>query len=201
LEQGQRELLQAHLDRCPECARRLKLEDDLLGLLKSSLQRATAPPGLESRIRTELERQWPSRSVVRWLASPWLAAAAAAVLLAVLLVPSTGIPGRPRVPPSASPLQVAQDVTLVDLDCDRAGMGLAAQRRCRDPFHVNALKTDRGTYWSISAESTGFRELLLDPALRGQRLRIEGVFHPSLETVRLRRVQRLGPVRPVVLRH
>ena len=49
--EDQRGELQSHLNDCQECQQRLAVEEDMLGVVRSGLQRAKAPPGLETRVR------------------------------------------------------------------------------------------------------------------------------------------------------
>jgi len=183
--------LQTHLDACPDCARRFEIEEVFLHGLESRLPREELPPGLETRIRATLEDATSHAAPVGWFRRPWFAAAAASVLLTLLLLGAMdGWPFRGVTDPAA--VHVAQDVVVVDYDCDRGGMPLEAQRGCRHPHHINALKTPDGTYWNIAQETAGARELLLDRAMRGHRVRVEGDYYPHLHTVRLSRHQDLG---------
>ena len=167
---AERAACEAHLDACPPCAARLALEDDALDALRTGLARAAAPPGLESRVRASLDAA--ARTRVPWYRAGWLAAAASAAVLALALVlPQLSAP----VGAGAAGLHArGVVVTVVDLDCDRAGKDLAHQRDCREPHHVNALKLADGSYWTIDAGRPEFRYLLLDREQRGARLRVVG---------------------------
>jgi len=194
----EREALQGHLDACPACARRLQAEDGMLRCLQSVLKRSPAPAGLETRLRACLEAETPRRTnLFGWLFSPAFAAAAAAVLLALILVPGWVPTGAPPLAVNGA-VRVAEELTLVDLDCDLAGADTEYQRHCRDPLHINALKTAGGEYWQIAAERREFRRLLLEPSLRGRRFHVEGYYHPGLRTVYPDRVRELGPVQTAV---
>lgn len=181
----ERAACEAHLHACSGCAARLALEDEALDALRAGLARSAAPPGLESRVRSSLRAAGPTQ--VPWYRASWLAAAGtAAVLLGLALVlPQLGGPDGP-----AAPTQLAQGVvTVVDLDCDRAGRDLAHQRGCRDPHHVNALKRDDGSYWTMDPTSPEFRYLLLDREQRGAKLRIVGRRLGGSSVIRLESVE------------
>jgi anti-sigma factor RsiW len=76
-------LVEAHLGRCDAC-RRLLQEEAVLASLAGRLTRMPAPPALHRRVR----RLGPPRAGYRrWLGRPWVAAAAAAVLVTLLLSP------------------------------------------------------------------------------------------------------------------
>lgn len=190
--EAQRLELHAHLDACPDCARRLEVEDGFLRALRTRLVRAPLPPGLETRVRAALRAESAQApSGFAWLRRPWVAATAAAVLLTVLLIP--GIDDlRPQRVDAAAVMRVAQEVVVVDLDCARAGRTLEQQRGCGHRRHLNALRTDDGTYWNISQDHPASRELLLDRDMRGHRIRVEGDYFPGIHTVLLSHHQDLG---------
>lgn len=195
------EACQRHLDTCEACAGRLRAEESLLRVLKAKLPRTPAPPGLETRIRAALREQAAPVARVPWYRASWFAATAAAVLLMAALVPSLVI----SPPEGDTPgLPIHEEVMVVDLDCDQAGYGLAAQRGCTHPYHINALKRADGSYWSISAEEADFRYLLLDRDVRGRQLMVRGRLYPDNHTVRLTAVETLGarvrPAPPVAVR-
>ena len=106
----------------------------------------------------------------------------------MIRTPSSGF-----LPFSGGPVDLRADVTLVDLDCDRAGKTHADQRRCMHPRHLNAVKMDDGRYWMIHADRQTNRDLLFDREARGHRMRIRGNFHVATQTVDLVRVRDLGP--------
>jgi len=180
---------EGHLDDCPDCARLLEVEQGFLDALKGRLARQEAPPGLETRVRAALRAEAPDAPRVAWYRTPWFAATAAALLLVVILIPS--LPTAPPGPTvgSGAPGQVthvvAQDVVVVDLDCDRAGMSLEYQRDCDHPHHVNALKTADGRYWHISPDQRGYGRLVTDPEMRGRRMVIDGDYYPAINTVHI----------------
>jgi len=182
---GERAACEAHVDACPGCAGRLELEDAALDALRAGLARSTAPPGLESRIRTSL--RGPASMRVPWYRTGWLAAALSAALLAAALVlPQLLRPG--GTPAASAPAQAI--VTVVDLDCDRAGKDVAHQRECLDPHHVNALKLADGSYWTMDPTRPEFRYLLLDREQRGAKLRIAGRRLGGSTLIRLESVER-----------
>ena len=197
-----RRRLQAHLDACDACARRLELEREFVAALRGRLERVPAPPGLETRIRASLEREAgaPSGSRTGWLRAPWFAAVAASLLLAVLIVPDLRTSGlgslRPERPGDGEPGQharyVEDDVMVVDPDCDRWGRSIAAQRKCRLHRHLNALKLADGTYWNISLDRPDYRDLLTDPAMRGLRLHVAGDYYPRLRTLQVHSARELA---------
>jgi hypothetical protein len=80
---GDAALVEAHLAGCPAC-RRLRDEDEALAALVRGLDRTAAPAAL----RRQIERlAAPPRGVRAWLARPWVAAALAASVVALLLGP------------------------------------------------------------------------------------------------------------------
>lgn len=185
-----------HMEDCPGCARRLEIEQGLLGSLKSHMRREAAPAGLEERVREALRREapGPGRSGVWARTRPWLVPLAASLLLAWVLVPLIG--GRPG---SAAVAMVAVDeqVTVVDLDCDRMGKTLEQQIRCPDPNHLNALKVSDGDYWNLSMDHDTARRIVVDEAMRGHLLRVRGDLYSAIGTLRLSDYEDLGPSRAV----
>jgi hypothetical protein len=181
LTEADRGAFQAHLDACDRCARLLEVEDGFLRALQARLPRAEPPPGLEPRIRAALRELAPDPTP-----SAWFAAAAAAVLLALLLVPGLGRPLRGGWTPAAGVVAVAGvEVMVVDLDCDRAGMSIESQRRCGARHHINALKTADGRYWYISPDHESYGRLIGDPQMRGRRLIVDGDYYPGINTLRI----------------
>jgi hypothetical protein len=190
LPEDDRQGLLEHVDRCPDCARRLEFEESFLRGLKGRVGREPLPPGLETRVRASLdERSRPARSPMLWIRAPWFAVVAASLLLAVMLIPGLGGPD-PGDEVGAIP--VGRDAVLGDIDCSRAGRSVDEQRKCRHHRHINALKVADDTYWNISLEDEQFRELVLDQERRGQQIRVTGVYFPQLNTVRLEQVQDLS---------
>lgn len=193
LPDAERRALQDHLDDCPRCARLLEVEESFLRGIKARLVRTPAPPGLETRIRAALEHERaPGRGAAAWFRAPWFAAAAASLLLALLLVPRSDAPVDPA--HSTPVLQVEEEVIVVDLDCDRAGLGYAGQRACLNERHLNALKLQDGTYWNISLDKETSRDLLVERSMRGHRMLVRGDLYPAIRTLKLSRAQDLGLV-------
>jgi hypothetical protein len=183
----EREAFEGHRDACPDCARALEVEEGFLRGLRARLPRAEAPPGLEQRVRAALREEAPDPAATAWYRRPWLAAAAAAVLLALLIVPGLGRPPGGRWSPASGVVQVSGvEVMVVDLDCDRAGMSIEYQRRCTAPYHVNALKTSDGKYWYISPDHEEYGRLIGDPRMRGRRLVVDGDYYPGINTLRIK---------------
>ena len=191
LPESERQALQEHLDACTDCATRLEVEESFLRGIKARVVRAPAPPGLETRIRAALEQRRVSvRGSSAWFRAPWFAAAAASLLLALLLLPWTDSPfDREQ---STPVLQVEQEVTVVDHDCDRAGLSYPQQRGCRNERHLNALKLQDGSYWNIGVDEEASRDLLLDPHMRGHRILVRGDLYPAIRTLELRGSRDLG---------
>ena len=194
LPEGQREAFSRHLGDCPDCARRLAVEDEILGALKGRLRRVPAPPGLDERVRAALRQETGSGGFLAWFRSPWLVPAAAALLLAVLLMPALGGFGVSGSGSPAGVVRVDTEVVVVDLDCDRAGKTLAQQRRCEHPLHLNALKVSPGRYWSVSLDQELSRHLVADEEMRGHRLHVEGDLYTGIRTLRLSDFTDLGMV-------
>lgn len=182
------EALREHLDGCPECSARLAVDDALLRGLKRRLERVPAPPGLETRVRAALAAQAPSSRGLPWFRRSWVAAAAAAVLLAVLLFPGPGS-GRLYGDPEEIIKVRGQRVMVVDRDCDSSGRSIRQQKNCRHPKHLNALKVESGRYWNLSLDQESGREILLDPRLRGKRLVVDGDLFTGIRTLRMSRFE------------
>lgn len=184
---AERDACQEHVNACDACSRLLLAEGVMLRAVKAKLTRAPAPPGLEARIRAALRVQAGAGARLPWYRAPWFAAAAAAGLLLAVLVPT--LVGGLEVAPHGPAVPVHAEVVVVDRDCDRAGHGLDAQRRCAHPLHINALKTADGAYWTISPDQTDYRYLLLDRAVRGTTLVIDGELYEDAMIIRLREVE------------
>jgi anti-sigma factor (TIGR02949 family) len=193
LSEAERLVCSEHLDGCDECVRLLEVEDGFASALKSRLRRETAPPELVLRVREALAAE--ARPVVRrsWIRAPWAAALAASVVLALLLIP--GLSGRLQSTPVSPGVPVERLVTLVDLECDRAGHDAEFQRQCAHPRHVNALKLGPKHYWSLSLADGPGRALVTDRSLRGHLLRVEGTFHAGIDTLHVTGFEDLGPER------
>jgi hypothetical protein len=192
-----RRKLEAHLERCDECARRLEVERGLVTALRrrlGGLAESDAPPGLETRIRAALDAEAgrsarAGGSPFAWLRTPWFAAVAASLLLAVLVVPDLTGPDRSGF---ARVLGMERDVMVVDLDCDRAGKSIEAQRRCRLRHHLNALKLADGSYVYIALHREDDPYLLTEPDRRGALLHVKGDYYPALQTLRVRSARELA---------
>lgn len=183
----EREAMQQHLNACQPCGSRLEFEASMLAGLKGRLQPTPAPPGLETRLRAELAKQaGESSAVLGWLRTPWFAALASSLILAILLIPFGAAPDR------SAHERVDELVTVVDRECDRMGAALADQRGCRHPRHLNALKRSDGSYWSVSLDGELGREMITDPEMRGHRLRVEGLLFPRIETLKIDSLDDLG---------
>jgi len=166
LDERERSLLAEHAHRCPSCARRLEVEETFLEGLRSRLGRVQAPPALRARLREALEREASPRGGSGWIRIQWLVPAAASLLLAFVLMPAA--------PSGALVLPVDRVVTVVDIQCERAGRSLQEQRGCDHPRHYNALKVGPDRYWMVSLDHELGRRLVSDRALRGRRLQVVG---------------------------
>lgn len=185
LDERDRTVLQEHLNRCDDCAARLRLENRLLASVKDALPRAAAPAGLEDRIRRSLaevrSRQEGGRTAPvpgSWWKNPLVAALAAVFLLAALITPV--LMTRSLVPEPA-----VFTGTIVDFDCDRAGLPLEMQRRCTVRSHLNALKLDDGEYVHFNDHQADYRNLVSDMDLRGHRVTVHGTLHPEIRTLEI----------------
>jgi len=182
----ERAVYDEHLNGCAPCAALLEVEQALLRGLRARLSPVAPPPGLETRVRERLRQAGrSSRSGPDWVRKPWFAAAAAAVLLALLVIPTLNLESSP-------PAYVSRVVTVVDFDCDNAGRPFDQQRLCTHPKHLNALKLDDGGYWQISLDSKVGRELITERAIRGTRMRVEGRFYERIRTLQLDRADEVG---------
>ena len=197
LPETERREFSAHLDGCPECARRLEIEDGLLRSIKARLGREKAPSALRARVRAALEREAPEPTRWSWVpAGAGLVPLAASIFLAVLLVPllAQGNGAERGVVP------VEQEVLVVDFDCDRAGHSVERQIACADPHHLNALKYGDGGYWNIGLDLQAARRLTVDRAMRGHRVHVQGSLYPHIGTVSLTGYEDLGLARAAVSR-
>lgn len=177
LPEDEQRALADHVDECPGCARRLEIENGFLRGLKGRLGRVEAPPELRVRVREALGGEATSRRSPGWLRNPWLVPAAAALLLAILLIPT--------MPPWAGIMHVEREVTVVDIDCDTAGRTLEQQRHCAHPHHLNALKIGPNQYWNISLQQAAGRRLVADREMRGHRVLVTGDLVTSIRTLQL----------------
>ena len=183
--------LQAHVDACRECSRYLELEISFLRGLKKRWKGEEAPLGLEARVLKALEREAPS---VRRGGGPWYQRSAVSALAAgLLLVALIASPFSGRAITNAGVMRVSRAVTIVDGDCDAAGVTLRNQLACRDTRHLNVLKVADGMYWNVNPDRPAARDILLDPHQRGRRVVIEADYYPALRTVQLIRVQEPDP--------
>jgi len=179
-----------HAGACAQCAALMEVEEGLLRGLKIRLTPGPLPPGLETRIREQLRRSTrSSRPGLDWVRKPWFAAIAASTLLAVLVLPNNL---RPSPSPARSLAPVSRVVTVVDFNCDRAGRPYEQQRLCADHTHLNALKLEEGGYWQIGSDRQAGRELITDRAIRGARMRVEGLFFERTRTLHVERAAEFG---------
>lgn len=180
----EREAMQAHRRSCPACARLDEVERGLLRVLRDRLAPPGATPaGLETRLRAALAAAAgpANRGAPRRM---WLPALAASLLLGLLLVPGL-IGERPSWPDDRA--QFDREVTVVDLQCDRAGLSYEVQRRCRHRGHVNAIKLAEGEYLTIAVDSAAGRRLIGDPDVRGRRFHVVGRYDRSRGVVEVDR--------------
>ncbi len=168
--------LAGHAEDCLCCGQLLAFEEAFLRGLKRRLSRAAAPPELRASVREALDREAVPVTFGAWLRAPWLIPAAAALVLALLLVPALTRIGRGVVP-------VEREVTLVDLDCDRAGLTFEQQRRCTDPRHLNAFKIGPAKYWTIGVDPESDRALVVDRDARGHQLHVVGNLYTNIRTL------------------
>jgi len=181
---GDRVRLEAHEAACPECARRRIVEEGLGRALRARLQRAPAPEGLDRRIRDAFRHAESGRSGGRsHRAAVPLAAVAAVLALALLSVLTLGRQGSAPAGAAGAAIPVARAVTVVDLVCDAHRVPFDAQRLCRQPGHVNALKLDDGSYWGILGADPASRDLVENRALRGRLLRVRGTLYPAIRSI------------------
>lgn len=192
MSEGDRAVLQEHLNLCEDCAGLLELTDRLLASVKEALPREPAPAGLESRIRSALadvHTEAAGGQVVplrrSWWKDPVVAAMAAVFLLAALITPV--LMNRDIVPDVA-----VFTGTIVDFECDQAGLPLEMQRNCRARDHLNALKLDEGDYVHFNIHQTGYRNLVSDLDVRGRRVTVHGNLHPEIRTLEIIGVEELS---------
>jgi len=166
-----------HVAECPGCARLMEVEDSLLRGLKGRLGRVQAPPELQARVRQALDREPAPGRFSSWFRAPWLVPAAAALVLAVLLLPT--------LPQVSGALHVERVVTVVDIDCELAGRTLAEQRNCTHPHHLNALRVAADEYWNVSLDQGPGSRLVADRDMRGHRLHVVGDLYAGIRTLRV----------------
>ena len=80
LEPDRARAVEGHLAGCPACRAMLAREEAVARLVQA-MPRSPAPPGLARQVRALGVRR---RGVVAWLERPWVAAALAAIVVAVL---------------------------------------------------------------------------------------------------------------------
>lgn len=178
LSQSEQSAFAGHAEDCAPCGQLLAFEDSFLRGLKRGLSRSAAPPGLRAGVREALDREAIPVKFSTWLRAPWLIPAAAALVLALLLVPALTRIGRGVVP-------VDREVWLVDLDCDRAGLTFEQQRGCTNPRHLNAFKIGPGKYWAIGVDPESDRGLVVDREARGHRLHVVGNLYTAIHTLQV----------------
>jgi len=149
----------------------MEVEDSLLRGLKGRLGRVQAPPELQARVRQALDREPAPGRFSSWFRAPWLVPAAAALVLAVLLLPT--------LPQVSGALHVERVVTVVDIDCELAGRTLAEQRNCTHPHHLNALRV------AASLDQGPGSRLVADRDMRGHRLHVVGDLYAGIRTLRV----------------
>ncbi len=180
--------LAGHAEDCSDCGQLLAFEEAFLRGLKRRLSRAPAPPELRASVRAALDRESVPVTFGAWLRAPWLVPAAAALILALRLVPALSRIGSGVVP-------VDREVMLVDLDCDRAGRTFEQQRRCTNPLHLNALKVGPAKYWTIGVDPDSDRGLVVDRDARGHQLHVVGDLYTRIRTLHVTSHTDQGPVR------
>lgn len=173
-----------HLERCAPCARRAEAEQSFGRFLRSRLRRQPAPPSLAARVRAALDAQVAGPRLRWWTFVP----AAATLVLALVL--GALLSGRgPEALRAGEVVRVERAATIVDLHCDRAGMSLEYQLRCRHPAHFNALRVADGQYWNLSLDQESAQEIVMDRARRGERVMVAGDYYPALGTLRIRTIR------------
>jgi anti-sigma factor (TIGR02949 family) len=178
--------LRHHLDACPECCRVADSEERFQTLLREHLAEVPAPPGLRERICLCLADEASAREIRPRRASRLPAWGAVAALL---LLAGGFVAGR-LLAPGGHPDHIVLRGHLVCLACDRAGVPLEVQRRCRETGHSTGLRTEEGRLVAF-APSQVVSALVSDPALRGGRVEAEGAFYPRIATLDPIRVRRL----------
>jgi len=184
------EALARHLAECSSCEARSRSAKGLASLLRSRLDRATAPPGLVVRLR----RGEPPHVRPRFPAF----VLAAALLVAILPVVADGPGARPSsapamalssaVPASLIPAATQPDSrrvvltgTLVCLQCDtRHEAGLCPLPEAQ---HEPGFCADNGEVWRLMARDPSEVQ-----AAVGQTVTVEGVAFPRSGFLRASRV-------------
>ena len=190
LTEADRRAFEAHRDACAPCARRLEVEEGLLGALRERLRPEPAPPGLKERVQEALRAEEPVPARGGWgRQMVWALPVAASLLIALMLAPMLGdrIEGDP-----AGVVPFDARVTLVDLDCARAGKTIDQQVACLHPMHLNALQAANGRYLHLSLDGPEARRLVVDREMRGHLLHLRGDLYEEIDTVRIRELEDLG---------
>jgi anti-sigma factor (TIGR02949 family) len=175
----ERERHQAHLDGCHACADRLDAERSFERAIRARLRPATAPPGLETRVRAALrsEASGDRGARVPWWRNAWLATAAAAALAAVLFFVGP-------VPTFDGPAgSAAFRGRIVDHHCDLYGLTIEQQRDCLDDAHQNALRLDDGGYVLLAIDERDRHGSLLTRDARGLEVEVSGRFFRATRTI------------------
>lgn len=179
--------IQDHLDRCDGCRGFSRLEQEFTRSLRERLPRAEVPPGLFDRVRARLDEEdapaaeAPSRAGAKagrrtWARLPGagiglLAAALAVALVAPAVAPWLGGSLRPM----ADWLQGVQSLhgVLICFECERHGVPLEAQQRCRAPGHQTGVKCPETGLWHLVASDASV-PFTSHPEMRGRSVELEG---------------------------
>lgn len=181
---------EVHIQACARCRQRVERERTFLVSFRSQVPQVTAPAGLEERIKAAIAAAPPPESKVgplprRSFFAPWLAAAAALILIATPAV----IVWRTSAPPDG-PARVATEALLThqeDLPMEVRG----SQHQIREfleanvPFEVDIPPEDDPRMELIGARLTrvdGREAVLLNYAIDDERLSVLQVAAPVVDT-------------------
>ena len=189
ISRSESEALSRHLAECPPCEARSRSARSMAALLRSRLDRATAPPGLIARIHRGEPPIIRSRTPAFVLAAAVLVAilpvvadgpgAKPATAPAIALSSAVGLPG---VAPAAHlESHVVLTGTLVCLQCEtRHEAGLCPLPESQ---HEAGFCADNGEVWRLMA-----RDPSVFPSSVGQTVTVEGVAFPQSGFLRASRV-------------
>jgi hypothetical protein len=159
------------------------------GFFRSALGGVAAPPGLRQRILAALDEEDRRRPILRkfgrrtvaFLRHPGVVVAlAASLVLTLVLSPLTvQIFGLKRAAIERGAEHVQLQGRVVCYDCALDGISFAGQVACREHGHANGLQLADGVLWRFTLSHPG-QEALLSPAIRGQRIAVEGNLFSSI---------------------
>jgi len=167
--------IQEHLDACERCRGFARLEEGFTRALRARLPRVEAPDALIDRALGQLDDPRPARAPRRasW-AGRIVYGLAAAIFGAVALAPAMAYLMPDFTQGLFSTLSAEAHIrgVLVCVECERHGVSLEAQRRCRVHGHQTGVRCPETGLWHLVSDSVT-APLISDPELRGRTVELE----------------------------